>query len=119
MTTFPLLKTSAVAQYPATKALSFRNRTLRFLDGQEQRYREAAGPLRRWEIRLDALDESEAAAVDNFFRTEEGSFGNFAFTDPWDGTTYPNCSLASDELELTAAGEMLQRTSVAVVENRY
>ena len=119
MASFPKLKTSAVAQYPAAKTLAFRNRVLRFLDGREQRYRESAGPLHRWEIRLNALDESEIAAIDGFFWTNQGRLGDFAFTDPWDGTSYPNCSLESDEMELTSLGEMLGKTSLTVVENRY
>ena len=60
MPTFPQLKTSAVAQYPATRACQFQNQALRFVDGAEQRYRDSAGPIHRWEIRLDALDERQA-----------------------------------------------------------
>ena len=118
MPTFPKLKTSAVAQYPATKVTSYRNQTLRFVDGTEQRYRDSAGPLHRWEIRLAALDEGEIAAVDEFFAACQGRFANFAFTDPWDGTTYANCSLESDELDLTSIAEMRGQTSLTVIENR-
>lgn len=119
MTTFPKLKTAAVAQYPAGKRITFSNCILRFLDGTEQRYRESPGPLHRWEIRLNALDESEIAALDGFFWTNQGCLGNFTFTDPWDGTAYTNCSLASDEMALTSLGEMSGKTSLTVVENRY
>lgn len=119
MTTFPKLKTAAVAQYPATKTLAYRNRVLRFLDGQEQRYRDSAGPLHRWEIRLNELDEGEIAAIDGFFWTNQGRLGGFTFTDPWDGTTYSNCSLASDEMDLTSLGEMRGKTALTVIENRY
>ena len=118
MLTFPKLKTNAVAQYPAIRAFRFQNQPLRFVDGVEQRYRDSAGPLRRWEIRLDALDESEMAELEQFFADNQGGFGNFAFTDPWDGTQYANCSLASDELDLTAMAEMQGRTSLTVIENR-
>jgi len=88
------------------------------VDGAEQRYRDSAGPLHRWEIRLAALDEGEMAALEQFFADNQGCFGNFAFTDPWDGTRIANCSLASDELELTAVAEMQGQTSLTVVENR-
>jgi len=118
MATFPQLKTSAVAQYPATKALQFQNQTVRFLDGREQRYRDSAGPLHQWVIQLTELDESELAAFEEFFRDNQGRLGSFAFTDPWDGTEYANCSLASDELELSALGEMNGKTSLTVLENR-
>lgn len=119
MAIFPKLKTSAVAQYPATKGLIFQNTVLRFVDGIEQRYRDSAGPLHRWEIRLNELDEWEIAAIDGFFWSNQGRLGSFSFTDPWDGTTYTNCSLASDEMDLTSLGEMSGKTALTVIENRY
>ena len=118
MVTFPTLKTSAVAQYPTAKALRFQNQVLRFLDGVEQRYRDSAGPLRRWDIRLSQLDENEMAAIEEFFADNQGRFGAFAFIDPWDGNTYANCSLESDALQLTSLAEMQGKTSLVVVENR-
>ena len=118
MASFPQLKTSAVAQYPARRTAIFRNQSVRFLDGREQRYRDSAGALRRWEIRLQQLDEGEAAAIEEFFAAQQGAFGSFEFTDPWDGQVYPNCSLASDELEVTAVGEMSGTARVVIRENR-
>jgi len=118
MATFPALKTNAVAQYPATRAIRFQNQTLRFLDGTEQRYRDSAGPLHRWEIRLSQLDESEMDALETFFAANEGAFGTFAFTDPWDGTVYSKCSLSCDGVDLTAMAEMNGATTLTIVENR-
>src|SRR5215470_1847073 len=118
MVSFPLLKTSAVAQYPAQRSLYFRNQVLRFVDGAEQRYRDSAGAMHRWVIRLEQLDEGEAAALDLFLAANQGAFGSFAFTDPWDGHVYPNCSLAGDGLDVTVLGEMQGRTGLIVVENR-
>jgi hypothetical protein len=118
MATFPALKTRAVAQYPAQRALEFRNQAVRFLDGTEQRYRDSAGPLHRWVIRLDELDETEMAGIANFFEQNQGCFGSFAFTDPWDGTEYPSCSFASDSLGLQSKDEMRGTTSLTVMENR-
>jgi len=92
---------------------------LRFVDGLEQRYRESASALHRWDIRLNELDEAEIAAIDGFFWSNQGQLGSFTFTDPWDGTSYANCSLASDELDLTSLGEMCGKTELTVVENRY
>jgi len=118
MATFPTLKTQAVAQYPASKAIQFQNQILRFLDGTEQRYRDSAGPLHRWVIRLNELDEGELAALEAFFAINEGRFANFAFTDPWDGTKYENCSVQTDEMQMVSVEEMRGRTSLTVVENR-
>ena len=116
--TFPKLKTSAVAQYPATKTVAFQNCILRFVDGTEQRYRGSAGPLRRWKVRLNELDEGELAAIDGFFWSNQGRLGDFTFTDPWDGTNHLNCSLDEDELEMTSLGEMRGKTDLTIVETR-
>jgi hypothetical protein len=118
MATFPKLKTDAVAQYPASRVLGFQNQTLRFVDGTEQRYRGSAGPLHRWEIRLNQLDEGEMAAIETFFAMNQGAFASFSFTDPWDGTVYANCSLEDDELDLTTVAEMSGDTLLTVMENR-
>ncbi|MGO9010914.1 MAG: DUF2460 domain-containing protein [Bryobacteraceae bacterium] len=118
MASFPTLKTSAVAQYPATKAVTFQNQVVRFVDGSEQRYRDCAGPLHQWVIRLNELDETEMAALEQFLESNQGSFGSFTFTDPWDNQTYNNCSFASDAMDLTSVEEMRGQTSVTVRENR-
>ena len=118
MASFPQLKTGAVAQYPATRVVQFQTQILRFLDGNEQRYRDGSGPLHRWVIKLNLLDEGEMAALDAFFAANQGEFGSFTFTDPWDGTQYPNCSLGADLLDLRFVGELRGQTSLTVVENR-
>lgn len=58
------------------------------------------------------------AAMEAFLIANQGAFATFSFTDPWDGTVYPNCGLASDEMDLTTAGEMTGSTRVVVVEYR-
>jgi hypothetical protein len=118
MTTFPKLKTEAVMQYPGVKALRFQSEIVRFVDGSEQRYRDAASALHRWTVRLDLLDERELSALDEFFEANQGAFGSFAFIDPWDGTEYPDCSLESDSFEFTLTGEMRGQTKLEIRENR-
>ncbi|MGA3240928.1 MAG: DUF2460 domain-containing protein [Bryobacteraceae bacterium] len=118
MATFPSLKTGAVAQYPAIKSLRFQNQIVRFVDGNEQRYRDSAGPLHQWVIRLDQLDETELASLESFFLSNQGSFASFIFIDPWNATSYPNCSIGSDQLQLTSVEELQNATSVTVTENR-
>ena len=118
MATFPTLKTKAVAQSPANKSIRFQNQVLRFVDGVEQRYRDSAGPLHQWVIALNEMDESEMTAIEDFFTTNDGQSESFSFTDPWDGITYPNCRLATDELNMVAVAEMRGKTSVTVLENR-
>jgi hypothetical protein len=118
MANFPSLKTGAVAQYPSTRRIRYQNQALRFVDGTEQRYRDSEGPLRRWEIRLSQLDEGEMAALEEFFTANQGAFGSFTFTDPFDGATYPDCSLEADSLGLAAMADMSSTTSLTVIENR-
>jgi phage-related protein len=118
MATFPTLKTGAVAQYPASRNFRFQNQILRFLDGTDQRYRDSAGVLYSWEIRLDQLDETEMAELQAFFLANQGGFASFDFTDPWSGQAYQNCSLASDDMNFTSLAEMQGRTSLVVIQNR-
>jgi len=119
MATFPILKTGAVAQYPVTRTLQFSTKILRFVDGTEQRFREFKRPLRRWVIRLDLLDEGELAAVEDFFQSQQGRAGSFSFTDPWDGTPYPNCSLDHDGMDAYLQGPDRGRATLIVRENAY
>jgi hypothetical protein len=118
MATFPSMKTSAVAQYPARRRVRYRNDAVRFVDGTEQRYRDSEGPLHEWEIRLELLDEGELSAIEEFFAANQGAFGTFSFTDPWSGQVYENCSLAADGIAMTASGEMRGATSLVVQEGR-
>jgi hypothetical protein len=115
---FPKLKTGALAQYPATKSVELQNQVIWFVDGGQQRYRECAGPLHQWEIRLDRLDEGEMAALEEFLIENQGCFGSFSFTDPWDGQVYPNCSFAADDLTLLSVAEAQGKTSLLLRENR-
>lgn len=118
MATFPTLKTGAVAQYPAARTFQYRNQILRFVDGNEQRYRDSAGPLHQWIIRLDYLDQTEMAALEEFFSASQGRFASFEFTDPWDGSQYPNCSVSVDTMAALSQQEFRGITSITIVENR-
>jgi hypothetical protein len=118
MGVFPILRTGAVAQYPVERCVEFATQVLWFVGGGEQRFQERAGPLRRWVVRLDLLDETELNALAEFFRTQGGMAGAFVFTDPWDGTTHPACCLETDEMVTDLVGEGRGRTSLIVRENR-
>jgi hypothetical protein len=118
MAAFPKLKTGAVLQYPGTRTLRFSSQVLRFIDGTEQTYRTSGTAIRRWEIRLELLDEGELADIERFFLDNQGAFGSFAFTDPWDGEEYPDCSLEKDDMAVEMYEEMRGRTLLIVRENR-
>lgn len=118
MSDFPKLKTGAILQYPAQKQVRFATEVLRFVDGSEQRFREYQAPLRRWVIRLDLLDQSELQLLREFFRAQAGAAASFAFTDPWDGTQYVNCSIEEEEMAEQLVDEMKGKTSLTLRENR-
>jgi hypothetical protein len=118
MATFPQLKTGAIAQYPIVRRQEYRNQTVRFVDGLDQRYRDNGGARQRWEIHLNDLDEAELAEIEEFFTVNQGTFGSFAFADPWDGRVYSDCSLEGDDIGLTTLAEMRGLTKITVVRNR-
>ncbi len=117
MSTFPTLKTGAVMQYPAPRGVAFSTTALQFVDGTEQRFRNYQAPLHKWVIQLSLLDQSELHQLQEFFRSNVGSAGNFAFTDPRDGTNYASCSLGSDSMTAVLVGEWNGETSLTVMEN--
>ena len=117
MSAFPRLKTGAVAQYPAARALSHATEVVTFIDGTDQRYRVRGATVRRWVIRLDLLDETEIARLEEFFTTAQGKLGRFSFEDPWTGNVHTDCSLESDEFEAELLGETRGRAALVVREN--
>jgi phage-related protein len=117
MASFPALKTGAVAQYGSDRSRRFSTEVVRFLDGREQRFPGYGAALMQWVIRLDLLDESELANLEQFFEDEGGRAGTFSFTDPWDGTVYASCSFGSDELALGFQEVARGKTQVVVKEN--
>lgn len=115
---FPLLKTGAVTQYPATKTTQYSSFVVRFLDGSDQRYRQYTPALLQWSVKLSLLDEGELHALEQFFATQEGCFGTFSFVDPWTQTVYPGCSFSEDTLKYQLTDELHGALSVVVVQNR-
>lgn len=118
MSEFPRLKTGAVLQHPAGWSHEPQTCVLRFVDGTEQRFRERREALRKWIIRLDLLDEEEAKRLEEFFASQRGRSGSFAFTDPWDGTRYPHCSFEGDVLEVRREDFMRAGASLIVRQDR-
>ena len=118
MITFPTLKSGSVAQYPAQRFITQSSWIGRFVDGSEQRFRTMPAPLHRWVVSLLLLTESEAIAIREFAANVSGRFGTFTFTDPWDGTSYSNCSLESDSSSIDWLGENNARTTLVIRENR-
>src|SRR4051794_10106787 len=98
MPTLPEFKSGRL-QYPLRRAVTQNVDTIAFLDGKEQRYA-TSRLLYEWTIQFDLIDEQELSALHSFVE-QQGPSGRFTFTDPGNGTTYDNCSLALDVLEET------------------
>lgn len=118
MNTFPVLRSGAVQQYPASRTIEFVNQIQSFLDGTEQRYRASATALHKWVVQLSSLDNAEIGSLDQFFLDQQGSFESFSFTDPWDGTVYPDCSLEADQITSNFYEELRAATKLVIRENR-
>ncbi len=116
MDSFPTLKTGAVIQYPASRVTQFSSDVIEFLDGSEQRFYVFPQPYHSWIVKLDNLDETELQNIRTFIQDMKGAVGIFTFTDPWDGTTYPNCSLQGTEWTDSLAGPMQVGTSLTIRE---
>lgn len=118
MSTFPVLRTGAVAQYPTPRTLGYSTSVVRFVDGSEQRFQAWASPLKKWTVHLDLLDEAELHRVREFFRNEAGGAGSFVFIDPFDNSPYSSCSLEAGVLPEQVTGSGSGVTSLVVVQNR-
>jgi hypothetical protein len=114
VTTFPVLKTGAVAQYPLERTLRFSSEAVQFLDGSQQRFKLFNRGLRRWVVWLDLLDEQELGAVIDFVDAM-GSTA-FSFSDPASGTTAAKCVLAGERFDATMTGEMNGQATIVVEE---
>jgi Conserved hypothetical protein 2217 (DUF2460) len=98
MTTFPVLATGAVAQYPSGRRMTYSTNVMQFVDGSEQRFRELSHPVRSWVIRLHHVSTEEMTNIQLFFNSVQGQFGSFTFVDPWDGSEHPDCSFDQETL---------------------
>jgi hypothetical protein len=117
MASFPTLKTGAIAQYPAGREIRFSTHVIRFLSGQEQRYRQQACARRQWLIELHRLDEEELEALEAFFQSVQGQAGSFEFTDPFDQTVHSNCTMGHAWLEIGWTGPNEGHAALVVTAN--
>jgi hypothetical protein len=118
MLAFPILKTGSAVQYPFEVTQSGATDVLQFLAGDEQRYLTSPGPLRKWKIQLELLDEAEMKSIEAFFVAASGSFETFQFTDPSTGTSHPNCFISSDVLREEIDGELNTGLTILIQEGR-
>ena len=116
MTSFPLLSSGAVTQYPAALATSQAAQVIRFLDGTDQRYLTQGRTFRQWQIKLNLLNENEIQQIETFFAAQLGDYSPFVFPDPFSGTSVPNCRIAVSGLVTDYLGVDISSTSFWVIE---
>lgn len=116
MPTFPLLSTGVVTQYPAPSAIGQTAEVIRFLDGSDQRFLNQGRMFRRWEIRLNLLNEDEIQRLEAFFVGQLGDYSTFTFPDPFSGSDVPNCRLAAPGIVSDYMGLDISSTSLWVIE---
>ncbi len=104
MAAFPVLSSGAVAQYPVSIEFGQSVQVLRFLDGSDQRFLNQGRQYRRWQIRLDLLNDSEMNQLEAFFLAQDGEYSPFDFPDPFSGQSVPNCRLGTAGIESEFAG---------------
>jgi len=114
MSTFPVLKTGAVAQYPWTATTRYATEAVQFLDGSRQTFRLFPKALRRWTVQLDALDEQELDAFISFVEAQGSD--PFTFTDPATATAVVNCVISADGAAFSMVKEMSGQVTFVVEE---
>jgi phage-related protein len=89
---------------------------IRFLDGVDQRFLSQGKQFRRWQIKLELLNDAEVGQLENFFDSQQGAYTSFTFTDPITGLNVPNCRIEASELSTLHKGTNVGSISLWVVE---
>lgn len=116
MTTFPLLSSGAITQYPAQSLIGHSVNVIRFLDGSDQRFLNIGKQYRRWRIQLDLLSDEEIASLEAFFSSQKGMYSPFSFSDPFSRSQILNCRLGAPDLVTEHSGVNISSTSVWIIE---
>jgi hypothetical protein len=115
MLEFPRLKTGVAVQYPVEYAADSPVRAFTFLDGTQQRFVRKR-IRRRWIVRLDQLDEGEAARLEEFAKRHFQTLEPFEFVDPRTGVAYSPCLLEGGEQHVQALGPGRSGATLVIVE---
>jgi hypothetical protein len=82
MGTFPQLTSGALAQFPVKKSNQMRTVVNTMADGSVVKLADPAGAMTEWQLQYTDLSDAEAAALEQFFLSMEGSLTIFTFLDP-------------------------------------
>jgi phage-related protein len=98
MANFPTLSSGAIAQYPLVTGSVQNTSVIRFLDGADQRFLSQGKQFRKWQLKLELLNDAEVRELEAFFDSQQGAYTSFTFTDPITGLDVPNCRIEASEL---------------------
>jgi hypothetical protein len=82
MAVFPQLTSGALAQFPVRKSNQLRTVVNTMADGSVVKLADPAGAITEWQLQYSNLSDAEAAALQQFFLSMEGSLNVFTFLDP-------------------------------------
>ncbi|HLI86338.1 MAG TPA: hypothetical protein VKV17_20680 [Bryobacteraceae bacterium] len=82
MAVYPQLSSGALAQFPVKKSDRLRTVVNTMADGSVIKLADPAAALTGWQLQYTSLSDAEAAALEQFFLSMEGSLNPFIFLDP-------------------------------------
>jgi hypothetical protein len=82
MLVYPQLSTGALSQFPVQKRKRMRTVINRLADGSTLKLADPTAETTEWQLSYSSLTDSEALALEEFFKATEGSFNVFTFLDP-------------------------------------
>ena len=107
MLVFPQLETGALSQFPIRKQRRKRTVVNTAPDGRSIKLADPNGEVTEWQLSYSDLSDRETSALEEFFKTAEGSLNGFTFLDPtanllaWsdklDGTAWAPVTLATTQ----------------------
>lgn len=124
MATYPTINGGVTTQRPFTRTRVHRTTVNTMSTGKRYTYGwRATGltglptrPLFVWELNYPVITPAEVETLEDFFRARAGRLEAFDFTDPEDGTTYPNCRFGMDAMEIRYEGPNYCSTRVVIEE---
>jgi hypothetical protein len=82
MAVFPQLTSGALAQFPVKKSNQLRTVVNTMADGSVVKLADPGGVITEWQLQYSNISDAEAAALEQFFLSMEGSLNVFTFLDP-------------------------------------
>lgn len=113
---FPALAGGVITQMPFRRGVGFSTEVSQVQDGRKYTRYNIASARRSWELNYASMTESEATALENFFRVKHGPVVAFSFTDPQIGGTFANCRFVNQSLELRHVDYEKVQASVQIQE---